>query len=469
MSHKMGLININLSTQSAPESVVYDGNTATPLYSYPNASFKPLQTFEGANIPYVHTDDHGYFIVKIGNAFTFSTSYKVLNNGSASGAVPQWNVTSTTVSVAGNCITPNINLKYKNYGRLYKYNGSSTPPYTTGSVQTYTPLLTCKYKMECWGANGGNPSNASSRGKGGYTSGDINWSKDVPLYVYVGGRGVTFALSQALYDEGRRADVMDVEVDGAWNGGGAVKNYCCWDSNNGTGGGATDIRIVKCSSNSSWDGFASLKSRIIVAGGGGGLVSPYWSADAGGLQAYTSRHYSAGYYDFQSEGATQQTGFKFGLGGSENKYTGDGSYLGGGVTEETGGRDRSSGGGGYMGGNMQTYKETSRKDLCAASGGSSYISGHAGCVALLNTSTEDAEGNQTLNFRSDVDAVAKSTHYSGKVFTNTVMIDGRGYPWTTVVSATKQAMPNPESSDNYNTGYGHLGHGFARITIMPYD
>ena len=467
----MGLININLSAQSAPESVVYDGNTATSLYSYANTNFKPLRMFEGANIPYVHTDDHGYFIAKTETAYTFGTSYKVLNNGSETGAVPQWKITSTTVSTAGNCVTPNINLKFKNYGRLYKYNGSSTPPYTTGSVQTYTPLLTCKYKMECWGANGGNPPNSSTRGKGGYTSGDINWSKDVPLYVYVGGKGVTFALSQAYYDQGRRAEVMDVEVDGAWNGGGPVKNYTCWDSNNGTGGGATDIRMVKCTTNSAWNDFASLKSRIMVAGGGGGMVSPYWAADAGGLEAYTSRHFYSGNYDFQSEGATQQTGFKFGLGGSENMYTGDGTMMSGGtITEEIGGRDRSSGGGGYMGGNMQTFKDlTTRKDLCAASGGSSFISGHAGCVAILNSSTEDAEGNQTLNFRNDANAVAKSTHYSGKVFTNTVMIDGRGYPWTTEVSATKQAMPNPESSSNYTTGYGHIGQGFARITIMPYD
>ena len=467
MVHKMGLIDINLSTQSAPESVVYDSNTATQLYSYTNTSFKPRQVFEGANVPYVHTDDHGYFITKTGTAYTFGTSYKVLNNGSATGAVQQWHVESTTVSTAGNCVTPDINLKFKNYARLYKYNGSSNPPYTTGSVQTYTPLLTCKYKMECWGANGQVMGGNDIKGKGGYTSGEINWSKDVPVYVYVGGKGVIFARNAANYPS-KTADVDDYEVDGAWNGGGAVKNYACWDANNGTGGGATDIRTTKCTSDTDWSEFASLKTRIMVAGGGGGMVGGgNTPADAGGLESYKSRHYNSSSYDFQSDGATQTTGFKFGLGGSENHYVAADPEND--IARE-GGRDRSSGGGGYMGGNMQTFKDlTTRTDLCAASGGSSFISGHEGCVAILNTSSEDAEGSQTLNFRDDADAVAKSTHYSGKVFTNTVMIDGRGYPWTTVVGTSKQAMPNPQSGSNYTTGYGHLGNGFARITIMPYD
>jgi hypothetical protein len=59
-----------------------------------------------------------------------------------------------------------------------------------------------------------------------------------------------------------------------------------------------------------------------------------------------------------------------------------------------------------------------------------------------------------------------SIHYSGKVFTNTVMIDGAGYAWTNT-KGEQQAMPNP-TGGFYELGQGHIGNGFARITYLGY-
>ena len=47
---------------------------------------------------------------------------------------------------------------------------------------------------------------------------------------------------------------------------------------------------------------------------------------------------------------------------------------------------------------------------------------------------------------------------------DTVMIDGAGYSWTNTKGALQQ-MPNP-SGGYYDSGVGHSGNGFARITFL---
>lgn len=54
-------------------------------------------------------------------------------------------------------------------------------------------------------------------------------------------------------------------------------------------------------------------------------------------------------------------------------------------------------------------------------------------------------------------------NYCGKVFTDTVMIDGAGYSWTNTKGALEQ-MPNPNGG-YYVSGVGHSGNGYARITF----
>lgn len=145
----------------------------------------------------------------------------------------------------------------------------------TGTVQSIE-LPKGKYKLQCWGAQGGT-SYGSSNGagsKGGYSEGVLTLTEKTTLYIFVGGIG-SRGSSTTL-------------VNGGWNGGGASvgkSSYNSGDTNGysypACGGGATDISTV--TSSMSYSGgrtnrsAASLLARCIVAGGG-----------AGGSYRYTS-------------------------------------------------------------------------------------------------------------------------------------------------------------------------------------
>ena len=88
---------------------------------------------------------------------------------------------------------------------------------------------------------------------------------------------------------------------------------------------------------------------------------------------------------------------------------------------------------------------------CGAGGGSSYISGHNGCIAV----TED--GTPLTQTYSNI---TNSYSYTNFVFTNTKMIDGQGYEWTTQ-RLTQIGMPDFLSE---NTITGNTGNGYCVIT-----
>lgn len=138
----------------------------------------------------------------------------------------------------------------------------------TGSVQQIT-LPKGKYKLQCWGAQGGTSYGSSSGAgsKGGYSEGVLTLTKTTTLYVFVGGQG-SRGSSTSL-------------VNGGWNGGGASVGKSSNNSggtngysNPACGGGATDISTVTSSMSYSSGrtnrSSASLLARCIVAGGGAG-------------------------------------------------------------------------------------------------------------------------------------------------------------------------------------------------------
>ncbi|HAT61147.1 MAG TPA: hypothetical protein DCS83_01175, partial [Prevotella sp.] len=93
---------------------------------------------------------------------------------------------------------------------VYTYSLSKTIIYNydyTGNVQTFTVPYTGTYKIECWGAKGGDdPSKGGAiPGKGAYTSGYINLTSGKQLFLYVGGMG------NSIYKQVN---------SGGWNGGG---------------------------------------------------------------------------------------------------------------------------------------------------------------------------------------------------------------------------------------------------------
>lgn len=192
----------------------------------------------------------------------------------------------------------------------------------TGAKQTVT-LKPGRYKLECWGAQGGYRSSSAYGGLGGYSVGEISLEKQTTLYVYVGGSGNTG------------------KTNGGFNGGGARSTY------NG-GGGATDIRV----------GTDSLYARVIVAGGGGsdGATNKngmYGGGETGGTA--TQNYGSGGGGGTQTAGGTGGSGNAgtFGQGGegkaASNGYAGAGGggwYGGGGSFPDSSGDDDRGGGGG---------------------------------------------------------------------------------------------------------------------------
>jgi hypothetical protein len=328
--------------------------------------------------------------------------------------------------------------------------GTSSDPYTiinpintydyTGAEQTFTAPITGFYKVELWGASGAGYNSTYYGGAGGYTSGVINLKKDNNYYLYVGGQGL-FTSSIGT---------------GSYNGGGntPIEGYGTYFKYFG-GGGATDMRIV----DGIWNNSTSLASRIMVAAGGG--AGGYGGSDgaggyvtnsyvytgiggaAGGLKSFdniaTSPN-SCGVISSVVGYATQTASIK-----TSNYSITLGKFGAGSMEQNTG-----SGSGYYGGPSMNcTY---------GGSGGSSYISGHNGCVAITaadNISPKSGCSDGTTD-------ISCSYHYSGNTFSNTVMVDGRGYSWTNAVGAST-GMP---THDGTSTMTGNAGNGYAKITYI---
>ena len=227
------------------------------------------------------------------------------------------------------------------------------------------------YKFEAWGAQGGSYGKAG--GKGGYTSGIINFSINTPIYIYVG----------------RCGDGLTTKT---FNGGGLPGG----GYNARSGGGATDFRLI----DGDWDNVESLRSRIMVAAGGGG--SDYFEAGSnggagGGLIGIDGGYYAANSFPYTvSKGGTQTSG---GIGGNGASAGGAGTFgVGGSSTNNHGG----GGGGGYYGGGSGSYNHSV---VGSGAGGSSFISGYIGCDAI------DVSGIHT----------GGCIHYSGNVFIDSQM------------------------------------------------
>ena len=204
-------------------------------------------------------------------------------------------------------------------------------PNTTDCSPYVLELPRGQFLVEVWGARGCEGS------AGGYSRGILTLNNKAPdistFYVYVGSSGIKY------------------NGNGGFNGGGAIGSKL-WV--NGyyeyryVGGGATDIRtikgqLVRIKSIDFYTSYfgpnESLKSRIIVAGGGGGWGSTY--GYGGGREGPVLSYGSAG--SQVSGGITEYSSYGqnggFGYGGFTRR-----SDLG-----------ISGGGGGYYGGGGSTY------------------------------------------------------------------------------------------------------------------
>lgn len=352
------------------------------------------------------------------------------------------------------------NLKEKVKCNLYfvKYTEETIFNFDyTGKEQEFTVPKTGTYKIELWGASGGSTSDGTvnySGGSGAYTEGVINLKEKQKLYLYVGGQGNcdTEYVSDTPTNRNEDATYTWEYEDGGtytwphkYYRGNIVWNNGAYPSKLGdgvgcAGGGATDIRLV----NSSWDDFNSLKSRIMVAASGSGAKTYHYSENgisAGGLKGYDGT--LNGTDGTVATGASQVTGGIHGGGIHANNYT-SGSFGKAGLYEFA----ISGGGNGYYGGAPGAHGSGTTG---AGSSGSSFISGHNGCDAIKEESTED-----------NIIHTGESIHYSNLYFTDTLMIDGLGYKWTT---KKEDYVGMPSHSDN-STIKGNQGNGYARITLI---
>ena len=284
------------------------------------------------------------------------------------------------------------------YNREYDY---------TGDVQQYRVYVDGQYKLEVWGAQGGNQNTdgTASGGLGGYATGIISLSAGDVLNIYVGGEG-------QFVSNGLSA--------GGYNGGGS-----CWSSSSepgAGGGGATDIRV-----NSD-----SLYARVIVAGGGGGAGED--GDDDGG---------SGG-------GSTGGTGNdSYGRGGTQTD-PGNGGGFGFGAHNAG---DGGGGGGGWYGGGVD-YSSSEvpsyswGDDTGGAGGGSGYIYNSA--------SSSYYPSGCLLN----------SSYY----LTDSVMYCYYGpYEYKRCVESSSEAdktIVTSNYSSSATSNYAKTGNGYARITYL---
>lgn len=293
------------------------------------------------------------------------------------------------------------------------YNGSVMNFDYTGSVQTAT-LAPGTYKLECWGAQGGNSNQSNGTygngGKGGYSTGILNVSTNTTIYITVGGQG--------------QNGILNTRTAGGFNGGGDG-----YGTNNsgvgGGGGGASDISLMSpVFSHSSYfinniRDTNSLLSRIIVAGGGGSAgYDVRNNAANGGAGGGTTGQDGLSNRVYHGTGGKQTT---FGTGGSSeesNRYSVQAKF-GCGASASNSTDVAPGGGGGWYGGGLHCD---------SAGGGSGYV----------------------------------YTSATASNYPNGCLLNSSYYLSNAQTIAGDQSFPAPSGS----TETGHSGNGHVKITKL---
>ena len=343
MESEMTLCKVTLGSKPIPFTRTYTGNTDKYTDSG-SKTVKAANNFNGGGIKPYHsgTSDNYYAIVKPGNISTqqLKCAANIANGWAKAPVTPEGtrrNMCSYTVRSDSTVIF---------MARAYSY---------TGSVQTFTAPVSTTYKLEVWGAQGGN----TNGGNGGYSYGNKTIDNGNTLYVCVGGQGVNHSGSTGGFGG----------YNGGGNGGNAIKPYV----GGGGGGGATHIAIKTSGTLYTVLNNSSTKSNVLIVGGGGGggLV---WAQDYifGGTGGGISGGNSLNTFPKPSDGRED---CPISSGGSSSNYFSLGKGQDG-VTSTPGphgGEGNGGGGGGYYAG-FSNQKTGYASNACGG-GGSGYIGG----------------------------------------------------------------------------------------------
>jgi len=277
----------------------------------------------------------------------------------------------------------------------------------TGNQQTFSVPSTGPYKIEVWGAQGGNGLTTTG-GRGGYAVGTTTLTGGSTVFVFVGGAGTT--------------------SNGGYNGGGAGGIDVGSAQNGGGGGGASDVRV----------GGTGLANRIIVAGGGAGGGRNGTTGVGGGLTGTASTNYSSGY------GGGPGTQVSGGLAFTTTRGAQNGSLgLGGRGSTNFNAAGGGGGGGGYYGGGGGTSTANHGSGWSAGGGGgSSYISGLtsastvAGNASMPNPTGGNMVGRTgngyvriTLLYGSSITSTTNVSCNAGNNGSLTVTVNGGTSPY----------------------------------------
>ena len=243
-------------------------------------------------------------------------------------------------------------------------NAGDTVEFTyAGDVQEWTVPETGLYRLEVFGAKGGNYGSYTG-GKGGHSVGYKLLKAGEKIYVVTGGSGG--------YHSVPNSNNPAIKISGGYNGGGYV--MCGPYHPVSSGGGATHIAMITGLLS---ELSAQISDILIVAGGGGaasggggngktenGLTSGSNGGAGGGL---TGGNGSRGPYNSSSyaEGGTQTAGGKLSDQTTTTTYITNGKF---GVGGSEPGAYGGAGGGGFYGG-------ASGGQGGSGSGGSGYIDG----------------------------------------------------------------------------------------------
>lgn len=292
----------------------------------------------------------------------------------------------------------------------------SSNTYSFSNMIEEITLQPGKYKLEVWGAKGGDSTGQSTRnqasvqgGLGGYASGIINLTKEEKLYIYVG-------------SEGKSANQSDGSLTkGGFPDGGDVKTFHCGNYTTvpGTGGGSTSIRI----------GDSSDYSRVIVAGGGGGASGSSCHSDPGGFGGGPTGGNCYKNSSQQSQGAGSQYGSTPGCGGNPGMFGrgASGNYS---QNKDSGG----GGGGGWYGGGSGGYGD-SNSPASSGGGGSGWVFNES---SLRAWNERDSKMSTRFNLNNSY------------------------YLTETRCAGGNEEFPKPKGG----TERGHSGNGYALITRL---
>lgn len=344
-------------------------------------------------------------------------------------------------------------------------------PYSGDKVSIVLPAG--KYKLECWGAQGGYRSSTTYGGKGGYSKGTLVTESDIDVFLYAGGAGGS-----------GNSGSNGVKL-GGFNGGGYRYKHP-------GGGGASDIRL----------GSDSLYARVIVAGGGGsdgatgkaggyggGTVGESRSDSYSAVSSYGGKGGNTTYSGYSSAYTifTQATS---GLTSNNTAYYCGGFGFGGGGVYLSGGYGGAGGGGWY--GGSGNVPDGSGDDDRGGGGGSGYVYTSAtasqypsGCMLTANNYLLDATTHAGNTSFANVAGTGNETGHTGngavKITVLEVYSDGSG---TTKIRKEKiriqhkgdtQADWNPnyilmrrEIGVETDTGRMKIGNGVTPWSKLPY-